>query len=62
MSALGQAVGEVVDVATVLLAGTEVSCCAAAARTRDEDKTTRESRMVEGMMGQSRGEKEETGR
>jgi hypothetical protein len=51
-----------VDSATVLLAGAEVSCCAAAARTRDEDKTTRESRMVEGMMGQSRGEKEETGR
>jgi hypothetical protein len=40
------ALGEAVEVATVLLAGAEVPCWAAADRTRDDDRTIRESCMI----------------
>jgi len=52
------ALGEVVDVTTVLLAGAEEPCCAAAARIREEDKTMRESCMVRADVRQRIGEEE----
>lgn len=55
------ALGEVADVATVLLADAEVPCCAAAAMTRDEDKTIREGCMARIRIDQRHG-KEETAR
>jgi hypothetical protein len=42
----------------VLLGGAEVPCCAAATRTRDDDRTIRESCMVRATTGQRMGEME----
>jgi hypothetical protein len=59
-SGINVALGEAVEEATVLLAGAEVPCCAAAARTSDEDKTNRESCILKLKTGQTMDEKDET--
>jgi hypothetical protein len=47
-----------VEEATVLLAGAEVPCCAAAVRSRDDERTIRESCIVRITIGQRMGSKE----
>jgi len=54
-SGIKVALGEAVEEATVLLAGAEVPCCAAAARSRDDERTICESCMVRITIGQKMG-------
>jgi hypothetical protein len=60
-SGIRVALGEAVEVATVLLGGAEAPCCAAAVRTRDDERSNRESCMVKATTGQRTGEKERNG-